>query len=394
MNQIEILKIFEFVRNGASIKQDSNKRGLPITRIETIWNETIDSSRFGFADIQENDIGKYEKYLLEEGDILMTHINSPKHLGKCAMYSNEPPKLIHGMNLLCLRSNKKISFPKYLKYYFNSKFFKSQLPKISNQSVNQASFSAGNLKKLKIPLPSLPEQKKIAAILDAADEYRQKTKALIAKYDDLAQSLFLDMFNIFFKKKDSFLPISELTTFIDYRGKTLLKVKEGIPYITAKSVRIGRFDFKRLDYISKETYNEIMTRGYPKIGDVLFTTEGATMGFTCRIPSGFDKFSVGQRLITLQTKDNYNSTVLEFILNSKEIQGEIFRLATGSAVKGIRAAKFKTIKIPVPPIKLQNEFAERIKEINAQKEQAQKSLEESENLFNALLQKAFKGELT
>ncbi|OAD46013.1 restriction endonuclease subunit S [Polaribacter atrinae] len=247
--------------------------------------------------------------------------------------------------------------------------------------------------KVKIPLPPLDQQKKIAAILDAADTYRQKTKALITKYDELTQSLFLDMFGGYFKNKEGYLSISEVSSFIDYRGKTLTKVDNGIAYVTAKSVRIGYFDKKRLDYITKETYDEIMTRGYPKTGDVLFTTEGATLGFTCRIPHGLEEFAVGQRLITLQTKENYNSVVLEFMLNSSEIQGSIFQLATGSAVKGIRAAKFKTIKIPVPPIDLQTKFAERVKVIESQKEQAQAGLVQAENLFNSLLQRAFKGEL-
>jgi type I restriction enzyme S subunit len=148
-----------------------------------------------------------------------------------------------------------------------------------------------------------------------------------------------------------------------------------------------------LDFITEETYNKIMTRGYPQIGDVLFTTEGATMGFTCRIPKGFDKFSIGQRLITLQANNNYNSAVLEYMLNSKVIQDEINSLATGSAVKGIRSAKFAKIKIPNPPISIQSQFAKCIDIIEQQKAQAQASLEKAEELFNSLLQRAFKGDL-
>ena len=128
VKQVSIGEVFEFVRNGASIKQEDNKSGYPITRIETIWNETIDDSRFGYADIFDNELIKHEKYLLEIGDILMTHINSPKHLGKSAMYNGLPEKLIHGMNLLCLRPDKKISDSKYLKHYLNSSYFKELLP--------------------------------------------------------------------------------------------------------------------------------------------------------------------------------------------------------------------------------------------------------------------------
>jgi len=192
IKEVEVGEVFEFIRNGASIKQDENAGGLPITRIETIWNSKVDTNRFGYANIEDDNM--FAKYLLEKGDILMSHINSPKHLGKCAVYTGKPNRLIHGMNLLNLRPKKERTFPKYIYYYLNSIYFKPLVMKISNQSVNQASFSAGNLKKLRIPLPPLDEQKKIAAILDAADTLRQKNQQLIAKYNALSQSLFLDMF--------------------------------------------------------------------------------------------------------------------------------------------------------------------------------------------------------
>ncbi|MCK4920233.1 MAG: restriction endonuclease subunit S, partial [Bacteroidales bacterium] len=193
-NQEKIGDIFEFIRNGASIKQLDGKGGIPITRIETIWDGSIDKNRFGYADIFENSIYKYEKYFLRRGDILMSHINSPKHLGKCAIYNGIPESLIHGMNLLCLRGLNHMIFPRYAMYFFQSIYFKGLIRKISNQSVNQASFSTSKLKDLKIPLPPLPTQKKNAAILDNADELRRNDQKILKKYDELAQSVFLEMF--------------------------------------------------------------------------------------------------------------------------------------------------------------------------------------------------------
>ena len=76
-----------------------------------------------------------------------------------------------------------------------------------------------------------------------------------------------------------------------------------------------------------------------------------------------------------------------------QIQKEIFNLATGSAVKGISSAKFSMIKIPYPPVNIQIEFKNRIKLIEKLKQQAQLELSKSEELFQSLLQRAFKGEL-
>ena len=70
--------VFVLIRNGASIKQAEGAGGIPITRIETISNREVDRNKFGYAGIQ--DIQKYSDYILQNGDILMSHINSKKHI--------------------------------------------------------------------------------------------------------------------------------------------------------------------------------------------------------------------------------------------------------------------------------------------------------------------------
>ncbi|MGM9933743.1 MAG: hypothetical protein ACI32Y_01290, partial [Clostridium sp.] len=77
--QYKLVDVFDFIRNGANIKQYDTKEGYPITRIETIAKSYIDTNKMGYAEIYE--LGKYEDYLLKDGDILMSHINSEKHLG-------------------------------------------------------------------------------------------------------------------------------------------------------------------------------------------------------------------------------------------------------------------------------------------------------------------------
>ena len=105
--KITIDEAFTLIRNGASIKQGDLDFGYPITRIETISDRVVDREKMGYAGITE--LGKYEEYVLQDGDILMSHINSEKHLGKTALYKkHEDEIIIHGMNLLCLRPNKQI----------------------------------------------------------------------------------------------------------------------------------------------------------------------------------------------------------------------------------------------------------------------------------------------
>ena len=164
---------------------------MPITRIETIADGTINPAKVGFADLRESDCADW---LLQDGDILLSHINSTKHLGKCAIYEGDPPALIHGMNLLALRVDPDVAIPRYVYWMLSSTDFRRKLPQITKDSVNQSSFNISSFKKLQIPLPPLDEQKRIAEILDKADALRAKRRAALAQLDILTQSIFLDMF--------------------------------------------------------------------------------------------------------------------------------------------------------------------------------------------------------
>ena len=138
---VKLEDVCEFIRNGVSIRQIKGANGIPITRIETISNGIVDRDRMGYADIIDD---TYEKYYLQHGDILMSHINSPIHVGKSALYESiEGEKIIHGMNLLCLRMKTGIC-PKYINYLFMSEIFKDEIRPYIKNAVNQASINTRN----------------------------------------------------------------------------------------------------------------------------------------------------------------------------------------------------------------------------------------------------------
>ena len=140
---------FHQIRNGANIKQGLANGGFPITRIETTANDTFNRDRMGYAGI--TDIGRYEGFILEDGDLLMSHINSVQYLGRTVLYKKQPGEvIIHGMNLLGLKANRNIILPEYARYCFYAPGFREQLAKITKKSVNQASFTVSDLKKIVI----------------------------------------------------------------------------------------------------------------------------------------------------------------------------------------------------------------------------------------------------
>ena len=151
---------FYQIRNGANIKQGVVGGGFPITRIETTANDEFNRERMGYAGIM--DLSKYESYVLEDGDLLMSHINSVQYLGRTVLYEkigNE--KIIHGMNLLGLKANRAILYPAYARYAFYSPRFREQLRRITKKSVNQASFTVADLKKIEVEVPSLEKQDQV-----------------------------------------------------------------------------------------------------------------------------------------------------------------------------------------------------------------------------------------
>jgi type I restriction enzyme S subunit len=152
--------------------------------------------------------------------------------------------------------------------------------------------------------------------------------------------------------------IGDVCAFIDYRGKTPNKSESGVRLITAKNVKMGKFFDEPREYIAD--YDSWMTRGIPRKGDVLFTTEGP-LGNVAIIDIDDEKFAVGQRIITLQSKEGIILPVyLANVLMSKSIQAEIEKLSTGSTVKGILARYFRDIEIPLPPLDIQREIIARI----------------------------------
>jgi len=166
------------VTNG-SVYKPTNSFGLPITRIETISDGTISFDRVGYAEPTP----ELQKYKLERGDILFSHINSLDHIGKVAIFNGES-ELYHGMNLLLLRAGQSI-IPEFLFYWLGSHQGRKRSRSLANQAVSQASINTNELKGIELRLPPIIEQRAIATVLSdmdaelaALEQQRDKTKAI------------------------------------------------------------------------------------------------------------------------------------------------------------------------------------------------------------------------
>ena len=283
---------------------------------------------------------------------------------------------------------------KYLFYYLNNN-------QIQSRGAGQPFITKGAASKTKIPLLPLDQQKKIASILDAADAYRQKTKALIEKYDELTQSLFLDMFGdpVTNPKGWEVNFLKKVTTKIGSgatpRGGKQAYKKEGISLIRSMNVYDNGFKYKNLAFIDEDQAAKLKNVIVEK-GDVLFNITGASICRSSVVPNDVLPARVNQHVSILRPiKSIITSKFLSRFLISENVKTKLLGLGSGggAVMEAITKEQLQSIEVIKPPLELQNEFAERVQAIEAQKEQAQASLAQAEDLFNSLLQKAFKGEL-
>lgn len=157
------------------------------------------------------------------------------------------------------------------------------------------------------------------------------------------------------------VPLEDLFQFIDYRGNTPPKTSSGVALITAKNVRPGRLNPEPKEYISDSSYRDWMTRGFPRVGDLLFTTE-APLGNVARI-EGSANFALAQRVIDFQPYADIDTQCAMYFMMSPTFQGLLEVNSTGMTAKGIKAAKLKRIEFPVPPVSEQARIVAKVESL-------------------------------
>lgn len=213
------------------------------------------------------------------------------------------------------------------------------------------------LETIKLSIPPLKEQHRIAEILSSVDTSIQATQAVIEQAERVKRGLMEELLTgglgseaIERGEVPAGWELDELkecfSKVIDYRGKAPPKAASGIPLITAKNIRKGFLSFKADEYIDEEQYEDWMVRGLPQAGDVMFTTE-APLGNVAQFPSE-GVYALGQRVITLRCNERLKSSYLFYLLQSKFMEAEIQSRATGSTAKGIKSKEFQKIKVPFP----------------------------------------------
>ena len=379
------------IQNGANIKQNDSQEGFPITRIETTANNKFNRNRMGYAGI--TDISKYESYVLEDEDLLMSHINSAQYLGRTVLYIKRPNEtIIHGMNLLRLKANKRIINPAYARYYFYGNIFKKQIKNITKKSVNQASFSIKDLKRIQINVPNLEKQVIIVKILDKLQWIIERRKEQLNYLNDLIKARFVEMFGD--ENNSLNWDIVNVEEVADVQVGVVIKPSQ---YYTEKengtpafrSLNIGEGYIKDNDwvYFTQEGHDK-NSKSILKENDLLIVRSGAP-GTACVVSKEFEGYNAIDIIIAHPDCSKVNPYYLCTYINMPHGKKQIQEGTGGAAQQHFNVGKYNQLKLMLPPMEKQNEFVDFVKQVDKSKVVVQKALDEAQTLFDSLMQEYF-----
>jgi len=377
------------IRNGIDLDQYDCPKGTatwPISRIETISQGEIDFDRVKYVAPTALQI---ERYQLRYGDILFSHINSPEHIGKTALFAGQKP-LIHGINLLLVRVDPNRCVPAYLNALLNSKGVRLHFRARCKKAVNQASLNREDILSLEIRLPSTADQQRIAAQLEQADRLRRARRYALELTDTFLPAAFLQLFGDPVPNPRSW-PVSELEELATVeRGKFTPRPRNDPSYYG------GNFPFIQTGDISKcggrlgswtQTLNEkgvSVSRSFPP-GTVVIAIVGATIGITAILEAEVycPDSVVGIQVDSAKASKEY----IEFLL--RFWRPVFLAQAPETARANINLDILRPLRIPAPPLPLQQQFAALVERVERLRSIQRESLRQSEHLFQSLLHQAF-----
>ena len=331
------------------------------------------------------------RQIVKKSDILVSTVRP--NLNGVALVPDALDKATASTGYCVLRANEKTLNAQYLFYWVQTKSFINEMVSKAT-GANYPAISDKIIKQSKIPLPPLAEQQKIAVILAAADSLRQKDQQLVERYTALSQSLFLEMFgdpvtNPMGWKKSRIDALCTIVRGSSPRPKGDPRYYGGeVPRLmVADLTRDGKNVTPKIDFLTAEGAKKSRPI---KAGTVVMAVSG-NVGLTSILTVNacvHDGFIAFNKLHSDKILPEFFVDLMMFLKSTHASR------QAGAIFKNLTTSQIKEMEIPLPAIELQIEFNKKLKSIEEQKQQAQRSLEKSEGLFNSLLQRAFTGELT
>lgn len=267
-----------------------------------------------------------------------------------------------------------------------------------SEGVNLPRLSPKTLAKFQIPLPPLDEQKRIAAILDKADQLRQKRRQAIALLDSLSQSIFLEMFGdplsgSSLLSRAQLKDIAELINgdrSSNYPSQDEL-VDDGVLFLNTTNITDDGLDLEKCNFITTEKFRAL-GRGKLQSGDIVITLRGS-LGQTAIFNCNYDTAFINAQMMIIRSGELVHQEYLLSLLKLDRMQKHFKKIGSGSAVPQLTAKQMGELQIPLPSKELQVEFSNRITHLRNKRRSFKHSGQVLESLFASLQHRAFSGQL-
>lgn len=341
------------------------------------------------AHISEECHEKLKRSKLRTGDILFSIAGA---IGRVAVVTEEMLPANTNQALAIIRVTRDDIYLPYIKLILTSQIVKAQFER-KKQGVAQLNISLKDINELEIPLPEKSKQIECASLLEKISGIVTARQKQLQKLDELVKARFVEMFG------------SPVSNPLSWRKRTLkevcIKLNDGThfspesyetgqyKYITAKNIKLSGFDFSNITYVPEEVHRPIFERCNPELGDVLYIKDGATTGIAM-VNTLEEEFTLLSSVALLkQDRSIINGYFLAALLNNEDMYLDIRNNMGGAAITRLTIAKLNVIKVIVPPIAIQEQFAKFVKQTDKSKAAVQKALDEAQLLFDSLMQTYF-----
>jgi type I restriction enzyme S subunit len=377
------------VRDGTHETPKYVSEGYPLVTSKNLKPDGIDFSTISYISEKDHlEISKRSR--VDRNDILFAMIGT---IGNPVLVDIDTEFSIKNVALFKF-ANSPID-PRYFRYLLKTRIIERQLD-FEERGGTQKFVSLKVLRNMKIPYPPLEEQRRIAAILDKADGVRRKRKEAIRLTEELLKSTFLEMFGdpVTNPKGWGVVSLGSLLKFLTSgsRGWARYYADNGSLFLRIQNVKAGRLLLDDIAYVDAPDSTEARRTSVQE-GDVLVSMT-ADLGRTAVIPKGLGKAHINQHLALLRLDREYIlPTYAAAFLASVGGQIQFDRLNREAVKAGLNFDDLRGIKILLPPLEKQIMYSDFLESQTNSLNRQKAASSQSENLFNSLLQRAFRGEL-
>ena len=393
MNVYKLKEIFIEFKDGDWIEsKNQSEDGIRLIQTGNIGNGIYIEKSTKAKFISEKTMEELNCNEIFEGDILISRL--PSLVGRACILPNLRTRAITSVDCTIGRIDYKICNRKYFIYFTMSDDYSRQINKFVVGTTRKR-ISRKNLEEINISLPNIAIQNKIVEKLDIALELINKRKLQIKELDLLVKSKFIEMFrgdkNFDYIKIENLVEVKSDIVDGPFGSnlKTIDYVDSGVRVIQINNIGESQFRNGNKRYITEEKFNSLIKHSVIP-GDIVVAKMGEPIGRACIVTNWLEKAVIVADCMKIHPDLNViNAKYLEFLLNTEEVKVQFKKYSQGSTRVRLNLTMLRQIEVLYPPIELQNQFADFVKQVDKLKFEMEQSLKELEDNFNSLMQKSF-----